>query len=99
MINFYNRFLTCTPNATIDDVIAHINYARDLIGPDHIGIGGDYDGVDYTPTGLEDVSKYPNLFEKLLNSGWSELELRKLAGGNILRVLQEVENVSYTQQI
>ena len=68
MINFYNGFVTCDENkGTVMNVVEHLNKVKKLIGIDSIGIGSDYDGVDKTPSGLEDVSKYPNLFEKLLD--------------------------------
>ena len=77
---------TPAPPATIDDVIAHIEHVRDVAGIDHVGIGADFDGIDSTPVGLEDVSTYPTLFAELSRRGWSEAELRKLAGENVLRV-------------
>lgn len=66
-----------------------------MIGIDHIGIGGDYDGVPETPVDLEDVSKYPNLIIKLLDINWTEEEIIKLIGGNLLRVLSDVEKVKF----
>jgi len=60
---------------------------------DYIGIGADYDGVDLTPVGLEDVSGYPNVFAALIDKDWSEEDLAKLAGGNVIRVFKEVEKV------
>ncbi|MFD4675018.1 dipeptidase [Lentzea sp. NPDC058450] len=77
------------PIATLDDVVAHVEHAREVVGVDHIGIGGDYDGVQALPQGLEDVSTYPKLFGALLDKGWSEDDLTKLAGANVLRVLKE----------
>ena len=76
----------------------HINHIRDLIGAEHVGIGGDYDGVDAMPEGLEDVSKYPDLFDKLAESGhgyepWSSEDLKKLAGENLIRVFKDVERI------
>ncbi|WP_232663304.1 dipeptidase [Pseudonocardia sp. TRM90224] len=76
------------PTATLDDVVAHVEHAREVAGIDHIGIGGDYDGVDALPVGLEDVSRYPALFTALLERGWSEDDCAKLAGRNALRVLR-----------
>ncbi|MEJ3655296.1 dipeptidase [Actinomycetes bacterium KLBMP 9759] len=76
------------PAATLDDVVAHVEHAREVAGIDHIGIGGDYDGVDALPVGLEDVSRYPALFTALLERGWSEDDCAKLAGRNALRVLR-----------
>jgi membrane dipeptidase len=79
------------PRVTLDDVVAHVEHAREVAGVDHIGLGGDYDGVKALPEGLEDVSCYPNLFGALLDRGWSDEELGKLAGGNILRVLRDAD--------
>ncbi|MFD1050986.1 dipeptidase, partial [Kibdelosporangium lantanae] len=73
------------PTATLDDVVAHVEHAREVAGIDHIGIGGDYDGVGTLPAGLEDVSTYPVLFAALLERGWSEEDCAKLAGRNVLR--------------
>lgn len=82
------------PTATLDDVIAHIEYVRDLVGVNHIGLGGDYDGVAQLPAGLEDVTGYPALFDALLGRGWSAEDLGKLAGANVLRVLRAAEAVA-----
>jgi membrane dipeptidase len=79
------------PKADLSDVVAHVEHAREVAGVDHIGIGGDYDGVDELPAGLEDVSGYPNLFAALLDRGWSEEDCAKLAGENVLRVLSAAE--------
>ena len=76
---------------TLDDVVTHVEHAREVAGVDHIGLGGDYDGVKALPEGLEDVSCYPNLFGELLERGWSEEDLGKLAGGNIQRVLRDAD--------
>ena len=79
------------PTATINQVIAHIEHVRDVAGINHVGIGGDYDGTDELPLGLEDVSGYPRLFVALADRGWSYLDLTKLAGGNVLRVMRDAE--------
>ncbi|MGO8962027.1 MAG: dipeptidase [Streptosporangiaceae bacterium] len=79
------------PRATLADVVAHAEHVRDVAGADHIGLGGDYDGVDVLPDGLEDVSCYPALIEALLDRGWSETECGKLTGGNLLRVMRAAE--------
>eukprot|EP00095_Tigriopus_kingsejongensis_P003335 maker-scaffold512_size150869-snap-gene-0.24 protein:Tk03335 transcript:maker-scaffold512_size150869-snap-gene-0.24-mRNA-1 annotation:"dipeptidase 2-like" len=98
MINFWSNVVRCTDdfqNATIDDIVVHINYVRDLIGVDYIGMGADYDGVPILPQGSEDVSKYPNLFAKLLEDPkWTPEDIKKIAGKNILRVMEEVELVA-----
>ncbi len=80
--------------ATIDQVIAHIEYVRDVAGIDHVGIGSDYWGMPDGPLGLEDVSGFPRLFAALICHGWSEEDLAKLAGQNLLRVMRRVEAVA-----
>jgi Zn-dependent dipeptidase, microsomal dipeptidase homolog len=79
------------PTATIGQVVAHIEHVRDVAGINHVGIGGDYDGTEDLPVGLEDVSGYPRLFAALADRGWSDLDLTKLAGGNLLRVMRAAE--------
>ncbi|GAA4552298.1 dipeptidase [Pseudonocardia xishanensis] len=83
------------PGATLDDVVAHCEHVREVAGIDHIGIGGDYDGVAELPAGLEDVSAYPRLFDALSARGWSSGELDRLAGRNVLRVLRAVDDVAH----
>ncbi len=82
------------PAATISDVADHIEHVRQVAGVDHVGIGGDLDGITDNVVGLEDVSKYPALFAELAHRGWSDADLAKLADGNILRVLAEAERIS-----
>jgi membrane dipeptidase len=82
------------PRATMEDVIRHIEHVRDVAGVDYVGIGADFDGISTVPVGLEDVSTYPALFAELARRGWSEQDLRKLAGENILRAWREAEQVS-----
>ena len=79
------------PVATIEDVVAHVEHVRDVAGVDHIGLGGDYDGVDVLPEGLRDVSGYPRLLEALAERGWSDDDLGRLTWSNVLRVLEGVE--------
>lgn len=80
------------PAVTVSDVADHVEHVRDVAGIDHVGIGADFDGMsDAHIVGLEDVSKYPALFEELAKRGWTNDALRKLAGENFLRVLREVE--------
>jgi membrane dipeptidase len=79
------------PAATIDDVVAHCEHVREVAGIAHVGLGGDYDGTDVLPEGLEDVSGYPRLIAALADRGWSDPDLAALAGGNALRLLAEVE--------
>ncbi|MER6951176.1 dipeptidase [Nonomuraea sp. NPDC000554] len=79
------------PVVTIEHVVTHLEHMRDVSGIDHLGIGGDYDGCDMLTRGLEDVSGYPRLFAALAERGWSEADLAKLAGRNVLRVLRDAE--------
>ncbi len=94
MITFVPAFLTDRDHATLDDVVAHIEHARAVAGVDHVGIGADYDGITSVPVGLEDVSTYPALLAELSRRGWSEEDLRKLAGKNVLRVMRDAEAVA-----
>ena len=80
--------------ATLEDVVAHIDHVVKLAGVDHVGIGSDFDGIDCTPRGLDDVSKFPNLTRALLEKGYSAGDIRKIYGGNTLRVMRAVEKVA-----
>lgn len=83
------------PYATVRDVADHIERVVDLAGVDHVGFGSDFDGVgDSLPVGLKDVSMYPNLIAELLSRGWSDAEIEKLCGANLLRVLERAEAVA-----
>jgi membrane dipeptidase len=79
---------------TIGQVADHVDHVRRLAGVEHVGLGGDYDGNDAWPEGLEDVSGYPRLFAELVKRGWSEEDLARLANGNILRVMRQAEDVA-----
>jgi membrane dipeptidase len=82
------------PNATLRDVADHIDHVRRVAGIDHIGIGSDFDGIDFGPVGLEDVSTFPNLFAELLRRGYSEEDLKKISGLNVLRAIRATESVA-----
>lgn len=82
------------PIGTLNDVVAHINHVRDLVGTRHIGLGSDYDGVFGLPAGLQDVSTYPALVQALLEEGYSEAAVRDILGENLLRVWSEVERLA-----
>ncbi len=82
------------PRATLDDVVAHIQHVRDVAGIDHVGLGGDFDGVDALPEGVEGVDAYLRILARLMQNGWSEADIRKLAGENVLRVMRAVEAVA-----
>jgi membrane dipeptidase len=79
------------PRATLSQVADHIEHVRQVAGIDHVGIGSDFDGIDTVPEGLEDVSTFPQLFAELIRRGWSDRDLKKLAGENILRALRAAE--------
>jgi membrane dipeptidase len=82
------------PRVTVAAVADHIEHVRKVAGVDNIGIGSDYDGNSDWPEGLSDVSMYPNLFAELVRRGWSDADLEKLAGGNVLRALEKAEAVA-----
>jgi membrane dipeptidase len=82
------------PPAGLEDAVAHINHVVKIAGINAVGIGSDFDGVRSVPTGLEDVSKFPNLTRALLEEGYSASDIRKIYGGNILRVMRAVEKVA-----
>jgi membrane dipeptidase len=107
MVNFNPEFVSCkaskTPNSfpefvpennTLVHVVRHIRHIGELIGYDHVGIGTDYDGIEKTPEGLEDVSKFPDLIAELLRQGISDGDAAKIAGRNLLRVWQEADKVA-----
>jgi membrane dipeptidase len=79
---------------TVQDVCDHIEHVAKVAGVDHVGIGSDFDGIPVTPAGLDDASTYPAITAELLRRGWSEQDLRKLLGENVLRVLREAERIS-----
>ena len=82
------------PRATLAQVADQIDYVRKVAGVDHVGVGSDFDGITEVVEGLEDVSKFPNLFAELARRGWSDADLRKLAGENLLRVFAQAEAVA-----
>ncbi|KXJ93159.1 membrane dipeptidase [Microdochium bolleyi] len=107
MVNFAPDFVSCTKsdnedgmpdffpdNSTLAHVVDHITYIGGLIGYDHVGLGSDFDGIEATPEGLDDVSKYPDLIAELLRRGVSDKDAGKIAGGNILRVWRDAEEVA-----
>jgi len=86
------------PGATLTDVADHIDHIRKVAGIDHVGIGGDFDGIGFGPVGLDDVSKYPDLLKELLRRGYTDEDIRKLLGLNVLRVMRAVEKVAAEMQ-
>ncbi len=82
------------PQPPLADAADHVDHVARVAGIDHVGIGGDFDGSRIWPIGLEDVSGYPNLFAELMSRGWTDADLAKLAGGNILRAMRAAEAVA-----
>ncbi|KAL2803406.1 membrane dipeptidase-domain-containing protein [Aspergillus granulosus] len=96
MITFFPEYTRCDDpaSATLSDVADHIQYVGELIGYQYVGLGSDFDGMATAITGLEDVSKYPDLIKELLSRGVSVEDVAGVIGGNILRVMGDIENVS-----
>jgi len=84
------------PTADVGLIAEHIEHIVKVAGHDHVGLGGDLDGIPYdqSPAGMNSVSGYPLIFAELIRRGWNDMDLAKLAGGNILRVLRQAEAVS-----
>jgi membrane dipeptidase len=82
------------PRVTVGEVADHVEHVARVAGYDHVGIGGDLDGIEAAPEGLASVSGYPLLFAELIRRGWSDGNLAKLAGGNVLRVMRQAEAVA-----
>jgi membrane dipeptidase len=86
------------PVTTLAQVADHIEHIRQVAGVDHVGIGSDFDGIPDAPVGLEGVDRYPALLEELMRRGWSDADIAKLAGENLLRTLAAAEQVSLRLQ-
>ena len=82
------------PHATLWQVADHAEHIRQVAGIDHVGLGSDFDGISNTPTGLESVDKFPALLAELMRRGWSDADIAKIAGENVLRVMAEAEKVA-----
>ena len=82
------------PDTDVADVANHIEHFARIAGYDHVGLGGDFDGIPFTPTGLTGVETYPLIFAELIKRGWSDENLAKLAGGNVLGALRRAEAVA-----
>jgi membrane dipeptidase len=82
------------PRAILEQVADHVEHVRQVAGVDHVGIGSDFDGIESVPLGLENVATYPALFAELMRRAWSDGDLEKLAGRNVLRVLHDAEQVA-----
>jgi membrane dipeptidase len=82
------------PPVTLSDVADHIEHIAKIAGPDHVGLGSDFDGIPDAPIGLDGVDKFPALLQELARRGWSDADLGKVAGGNLLRAMAQAESVS-----
>ena len=96
MINFFSKYLAQdgTTSATLDDILDHLDRAIEVAGVDHVGLGSDFDGVPYLPRGMEDATRLPYVTYGLLKRGYSDEDVRKILGGNTLRVLSDAERVA-----
>jgi len=94
MVNFFSSFVCCGRACALADVADHIEHMANVGGVDIVGIGGDYDGVSSLPVGLEDVSKYPELFAELIRRGFSDADIIKILGGNLLRAMEQMEQTA-----
>jgi membrane dipeptidase len=82
------------PATTLAQVADHIDHIREVAGADHVGLGSDFDGIEDAPIGLEGVDKYPALLEELMRRGWTDADIAKLAGENVLRVMAAAEKAA-----
>ncbi|KAJ7312168.1 hypothetical protein JRQ81_006515 [Phrynocephalus forsythii] len=96
MVNFYTEYVTCSSKASLADVADHMDHVKRIAGAGAVGFGGDYDGVNSLPAGLEDVSGYPALVAELLRRNWTEEEVKGALANNLLQVLEKVEQVRDT---
>jgi membrane dipeptidase len=87
---FYPTFLVSSGQARLENVVQHIDYIKNLVGVDYVALGSDFDGIETTPVGLEDVSHFPALTEALLQKGYSRQDVRKILGENFMRVFRAV---------
>jgi len=96
MINFFSRYIAQdgTTSATLTDILDHIDHAVEIAGVDHVGLGSDFDGVPFLPRGMEDATRLPHITHGLLERGYSEENIRKILGGNTLRVFADAERVA-----
>ncbi len=97
-LEYTNQQRRAHPLGTVADVADHIDYVVELVGVNHVGLGSDYDGVTFLPAGLQDVSQYPNVVAELLQRGYSDEDVGKILGENLLRVWTEVERVAGVMQ-
>ena len=90
----FGAYINSVPPTTLERYVDHIDYIVKFIGVDHVGIGADLGAIEQHPTGLEDISKFPNLVAELLRRGYSDADAKKIMGGNLLRVMRKTEAVA-----
>jgi membrane dipeptidase len=87
-------YINSFPSTTLERYVDHIDYLAKFIGVEHVGIGADLGAVDQHPTGLEDISRFPNLVAELLRRGYTDAQVKAIMGGNVLRVMRKTEAVA-----
>jgi membrane dipeptidase len=97
-VRILRKYSASLPTPSFERIADHIDHAAQVGGIDHVGLGSDFDGINSAPRGMEDVSKLPDLVVELARRGYSEEELIKILGGNLLRVMRQVEGVSREMQ-
>ena len=97
-VRIQQRLIKDLPVPSYTAIADHIDHAVKVGGIDHVGLGSDFDGIDSAPRGMEDVSKIPDLVRELARRGYSEQDLEKILGGNVLRVMRQVEQVAHQMQ-
>jgi membrane dipeptidase len=97
-VRLEQRLIKDLPVPSYTAIADHIDHAVKVGGIDHVGLGSDFDGIDSAPRGMEDVSKIPALVVELARRGYSEEGLEKILGGNVLRVMRQVEQVARQMQ-
>ena len=94
-VNSYPEFVTCSANASLADLVDHIDYIVNLTGSaQHVGFGLDLDGISILAQGLEDVSRYPELVAELIRRGYSDADVTLIMGGNLIRVMRANEDMA-----
>lgn len=92
--SWYKTVAPKLPRGDVKTLADHIDHIVRIAGVDHVGIGSDFDGINRAPAGLDDVSTFPRLTEELLARGYSEADIHKILGGNLLRVMRAAERVA-----
>lgn len=94
MVNFYSDYIVSSGRGDVDSILDHIDHIVEVAGIDHVGLGSDFDGVPTLPVQMEDVAKYPYITQGLINRGYTEAEIQKILGENLMRVFELAEKVA-----